>query len=42
MDKVVAIWKERLAEEEELMTFSEATAKGDLGGEVSSKGLSKS
>ena len=26
LDKVVAVWKERLAEEEELMTFSEAAA----------------
>ena len=41
LDKTVAMWKERLAEEEELMTYSEAAAKGDLGGEVSSKGLTK-
>ena len=40
LEKTLAMWKERLAEEEELMTYSEAAAKGDLGGEVSSKALS--
>lgn len=41
LDKTPAIWKARLAEEEELMTYREAAAKGDLDGEVSSKAASK-
>lgn len=41
-DKTLAIWKARLAEEDELMTYSEAAARGDEDGDVSSKSLSKS
>ena len=37
LDNTLATWRVRLEEEEELMTYSEASAKGDLDGEVSSK-----
>ena len=42
LDRTLAIWKARLAEEDELMTYSEAAAREDLDGDVSSKALSKS
>ena len=42
LDRTLAIWKARLAEEDELMTYSEAAAREDLEGDISSKALSKS
>ena len=41
-DKTLATWKARLIEEDELMTYRKATARGDEDGDVSSKALSKS
>ena len=41
LDNTLTIWKARLAEKDEIMTYSEAAAKGELDEEVSSKVISK-
>ena len=41
LDRTLAIWKACLVKEDEIMSYSEATAREDLDGDVSSKALSK-